>query len=442
MQTQTNALGQRSSYTYDALGRPTGSTDPLNRSLSIRYDALGRAIEEVRDARGIKATVGAAYDALDQTSAIVDPKQLATVYLNNGLGDTLGVASPDTGDTLQDHDAAGNLASRITSDGHRHSYRYDAANRLTHDTVDDGSAIVYHYDMASDACPADESYTRGQLAGMTDPSGGTDYCYDRFGRVTRKIQTAGGITVTLRYAYTRAGRLAAVTYPDGSVVRYAYDAWGQLTSIDAELPGQGAQSVLSQIASSPFGGITGWTAGGGRSLIRRFDEAGRVMDIRDARPDGLALAYTYDAASQLTGLDVAGVGMRYSYDGLGRLLETRQGETLRQRYAYDATGNRQSLSDATGEHAYRYADDSHHLLRHGGIEQRYDAAGHLVERGALSFTYDARGRLANVMHQGGIRAHYSYNGPGERVSRQVGDATTVSLYDESGHWLGDYARDG
>ncbi|KOQ62663.1 hypothetical protein ABW41_09660 [Stenotrophomonas maltophilia] len=51
---------------------------------------------------------------------------------------------------------------------------------------------------------------------MLHANGSTQYCHDRFGQVTRKVQTVNGVASTLRYAYSKAGRLAALTYPGGS----------------------------------------------------------------------------------------------------------------------------------------------------------------------------------------------------------------------------------
>ncbi|MEN5071642.1 hypothetical protein [Stenotrophomonas sp. TWI1183] len=61
---------------------------------------------------------------------------------------------------------------------------------------------------------------------MLHANGSTAYCHDCFGQLTRKVQTVNGVASTLRYAYTKSGRLAALTYPDGSVADYVRDARG------------------------------------------------------------------------------------------------------------------------------------------------------------------------------------------------------------------------
>ncbi len=89
--------------------------------------------------------------------------------------------------------------------------------------------------------PNGERFAKGRLAATTDPSGGTGYCYDRYGNVARKLQTTQGRTYVLRYLHTDPqGRLPGeevplhnpppgnqmigMTYPDGSGVRIVRDA--------------------------------------------------------------------------------------------------------------------------------------------------------------------------------------------------------------------------
>lgn len=38
--------------------------------------------------------------------------------------------------------------------------------------------------------------------------------------------------------------------------------------------------------------------------------------------------------------------------------------------------------------------------------------------------------------------NYAYNGAGERVRRYTGLTETYTVFDESGHWLGDYGPGG
>jgi len=59
---------------------------------------------------------------------------------------------------------------------------------------------------------------------MQDGSGATQYCYDHFGDLTRKVQTVNLVTLSLGYACAPGGQLMAMAYPAGSVVDCVRDA--------------------------------------------------------------------------------------------------------------------------------------------------------------------------------------------------------------------------
>ncbi|MGN6092483.1 MAG: RHS repeat-associated core domain-containing protein, partial [Luteibacter jiangsuensis] len=123
-----------------------------------------------------------------------------------------------------------------------------------------------------------------------------------------------------------------------------------------------------------------------------------------------------------------------------RLTETRDpsDDVVLHRYTYDATGNRTSLAIGGATDHYVYAADSHHLTTADGTLRRYDAAGNTIAIGALESIHDATGQLASIRQAGTALASYRYNGDGQRVARAEGNHITHTVYDEAGHWLGDY----
>ncbi|WP_145985369.1 hypothetical protein [Marilutibacter maris] len=56
--------------------------------------------------------------------------------------------------------------------------------------------------------------------------------------------------------------------------------------------------------------------------------------------------------------------------------------------------------------------------------------------------YGAANRLSAVKQGGTVTMYYGYNGRGERVHRHLGSDVTYSVYDEAGHWVGDYDASG
>ncbi len=84
------------------------------------------------------------------------------------------------------------------------------------------------------------------------------HCPDRFGQVTRKVQTVKGVASALHYAYTNVGRLVSLTYPDGSVADYGRDSQGRISQIGLTRSGLGREVVISQVTHAAFGPPTGW----------------------------------------------------------------------------------------------------------------------------------------------------------------------------------------
>ncbi len=163
---------------------------------------------------------------------------------------------------------------------------------------------------------------------MLHANGCTQYCHDRFGQVTRKVQTVNGVASTLRYAYSKAGRLAALTYPGGSVADYVRDTQGRISQIGLTRPGQARQFVGNNVTYAAFGPATGWTYRNGRQLQRPLDLDYCPQAVHDPAAGGLSLGYGYDPVGSITELK-NGTGStalaKYAYDALGRLTQTQDG---------------------------------------------------------------------------------------------------------------------
>ena len=54
------------------------------------------------------------------------------------------------------------------------------------------------------------------------------------------------------------------------------------------------------------------------------------------------------------------------------------------------------------------------------------------------FAVRAAGRMSKVQRDNTIAMQYAYSGRGEQVRRHLGGTSTYTLYDEAGHWVGDY----
>ena len=454
LKTAKTAQDHATGFSYDANGNGDVTTDALGRKTDNDYDPLNRLAKTLQDVGGINAKIEYKYDALDRLTQVTDPKGLNTTYSYNGLGDRVQLSSPDTGVTNFSYNAAGQVATKQdANDAIPHTYTYDALGRPKTVSYGSGSADVeYDYDTVNEVCTAGETFAVGRVSAMRTEGTELKYCYDRFGQVVRKVQSVDSQSFTLRYAYTLAGQLQAMAYPDGAVADYVRDSQGRITEIGVT-PSGGVRSVLLNNAIyKPFGPVAGWTYGNGRSLQRTYDQDYRAKSILDAASGGLSLSYGYNEVGELTelkdGLQSAFLA-KYDYDTLGRLKITRDGPTGTplETYGYDATGDRTSLLRAGATTNYTYLTNSHRLSDVGGIARGYDTVGNTTSIGgtAKELVYNANDRMSQIKLAGVVSRSYRYNAKGERVAASNGLNSPVvlyTLYDEFGHWLGDYDANG
>jgi RHS repeat-associated protein len=447
LNTQLDAYGRTTTFAYDAEGLPTATTDALLRRAETTFDPLGRLKNSLEDVGGIAAQTQLRYDALDRATRVVDPKGLETVYAYNGFDEVVQLQSPDTGTTTAGYDDAGNRIAATDARSVPMATQYDALNRpvaVGYPGADED--VLFDYDAPTADCAAGETFPTGRLARMSDGSGSTSYCYNRFGDLVRKVQRTGGQTLTLRWAVLENGRLASMTYPDGTVVDYVRDSLGRTTGIGVTPTGGTRQTLLGSALYHPFGPVAQWTYGNTRVMTRTLNQNGQPGIVQDTAAGGLSVGYEFDEVGNLKTLrngDQTDPPLRrYGYDALNRLTDSRDGSTnaMLQAYAYDATGNRTSRMLGATTEASTYTTASHRLQNVAGTSRGYDDSGNTTSIGgtAKTFEYNQAGRLSMVRTNGTQTASYLYNGGGERVRRIAGGQTTLTLYGDAGQWLGDY----
>ncbi len=113
-------------------------------------------------------------------------------------------------------------------------------------------------------------------------------------------------------------------------------------------------------------------------------------------------------------------------------------------YSYDGTGNRLSAKVGGAMQTYTYPTTSHRLSAVAGVARTYDKMGNTLTIGgkARGYLYDTSGRMTQVKRAGAAVMNYRYNGRCEQVLRYLGTTNTHTLYDEAGHWLGNYETTG
>ena len=138
-------------------------------------------------------------------------------------------------------------------------------------------------------------------------------------------------------------------------------------------------------------------------------------------PNGVTTSYSYDPASDLTGLTYATAGGT----SLGAIT-----------YTYDAAGRRVSQSGSlasdtlpAGTTAAATVNLDNRLTSWNGQAYSYDADGNLTGNGADTYVWNARNQLAQIKQGTWVIASFSYDPLGRRVDTNLNGATTGYLYD-------------
>jgi RHS repeat-associated protein len=453
-QAQGSTVDQLTAIVYDAAGRQTKITTTIDPSNNVQttqsYDDLDRLIGMVADSAvgGLQSTTQMTYDAIGNLRSVIDPKALTTSYTYDALGRLTQQISPDSGTSSYTYDDAGNQKTMTDARSITATYGYDALNRLT--TVvypTTAENVTYLYDAVNTICTVDENFPLGRLSKMTDQSGTTEYCYDRFGNTTRKVQTTGTQVFVVRYSYNKSNQLASMTTPDGTLVDYVRDTQARVQEVGVTVTGGTRQVLVGNTAYLPGGPASSWQYGTTRTLTRNYDLDYRSTGVRDPGAGGLDIGYVYDSASylkQITTQSTTTTRANFDYDKLGRMLARKDAvNVIQESYTYDKTGNRLATTIGATTTTNTYPATNHRLTQVGAVARVYDNAGNLTSIGGTTkeFVYNNANRMSVAKANSIVQGTYVYNGYGEQVQRQT-STTTRFVYDESGQLIGQYESTG
>ena len=254
-----------------------------------------------------------------------------------------------------------------------------------------------------------------------------------------------------------------MTYPDGEVVTYHYNAARQVERMTSNK--QGRQSVIVDRIGYDKEGHTVYTKlGNGTETTYTYDKQRERLQVMNLTADGQTVMenrYQYDAVdnilgitnaanpTSLTKLNRAKLGGRsshtYEYDELNHLIHAngkakrasydmvmsfgRMSEPLTKVQKVDSTTTAKSYN-----FAYKYEDSNHPTAptQIGHDHYTYDANGNptLVTNDSTNTTremyWDENNRLM-VLSDNGKTSRYTYNAAGERIMKSYGTMEGVYI---------------
>ena len=437
------------SWTYDAFGRVVSATTPAangtamvtttaypavdtvqttvavgtpyTRTTTIRYGIAGGGhvpLMRQDNAGGVTTYV---YDGLGHLLSLADPAGIVT----NAAFDTLGrqvktwIATQDktisaTSITYNDLERT---AVETAATGSLMLVR-DGFQRVIEKRTGSGAVTQFVYD------EADMPYAVGRLSTVELPSGDIlRYGYDADGNVSTRHVTIDGTTSIFEESFGPDGLRQRLLFPDGSVQTNSYGPSGKLSSVDFAGAGGQDSRVLAYSGFDAFDNPANVTLGNGVSSLVGYDAYGRLASMRVTDETGSALfvdGIERAPTDAVVALGPPSVQQQFGYDPVGRLQSANGGvPPVARSYAYDLSGN--CVSSAGTQITY----EAYSPVTGVGADPfvaGYDDDGSLVrlERDgqAIIYEYDDEQQLLSVGTDASPgMASFTYDHAGRRLTK-------------------------
>jgi RHS repeat-associated protein len=447
----TDPGGAVSRFTYDAKGQMTQATDASGAVSKFVYDPRGYVVSFTAPG---KTAATATYDVLGNLLTFTDARGMKSDFAYDANRRLLTSTNPAGAPTSRQYDPAGNLTTLTLPNGAQFRFEYDAYNRLlrltnpvnettiynydhrgniTWSRGGQGRTIVYQYDaldrLLTKSTPEDTArYTydaAGNLLSINNGSSGLTYTYDALNRVLKAGSTPQNVTIT--YAYDAAGQLESLDDGESRSIRYSYNRRSLVASI-SDFDGFNAT-----FSYDPNRRRIRMERTGGFATTYSYDGAGRLLSMKQTSPAGpLDFAYTYDQSDNRVSMTDASGKHLYGYNRRDQLISASHptADNPPETYSYDPVGNR-IASHLSATHAY---DAANRQTADATFDYTYDADGNPTQRrnrangNTREYTYDAENRLTTITFPDGTTATYSYDGLGRRYEKKVAGLITRYVY--------------
>lgn len=442
VRTAVAGASQSSTTAFDALGR-IGQVTAVDGSVTAyEYDNAGRLIRQTH-ALGTadERTSRTRYDAYGEVTAQLGGE--GSAHVTAGMTDAQVASAFSQYGMTYTYDANGRIASATDAAGNRTLTYYDADGRVVEVINALGEVSETQYDvfgevtdkttLANRLAPADvaaltgstptpqlkaliqairnasqDNHThstydlRGLLTSSTDAMGFvTSFAYDSYGEQTSVTRTvAAGNTITDTASYDKRGLKIGEIEDSSGLVRSTatvYDAFGRpIQHIDG-------RSLSSTIGYNGDGRIITQTDALGHAVVTQYDAFGRTLRQTDAL--GKATTFSYDDSRRATTVTTAdGVVITTVKTANGDTLSVTDGLGHTTLYAYNLDGELLTVTDPLGQVS----------------RTAYDAAGRKVSSTdalgrTTTFGYDAANRVITQTNDAGTQTRYTFDGQGRQL---------------------------
>ena len=424
---ETDQLGNTTTYSYDGLGRLKQKVLPEGNRFEYGYDDRHNLTSLVirpktgQDSLTWTYTYTPDYNLL---SSVTDPLRRTTTMAYDAAGNLLSVQRGATTVMTMSGYFRGRPGLITDGSGKSTAYVYNQSSGLLESVSADPSGLDLESILAYNSV--------GDLTGLTDPRTNTSvFNYDSerqlltsqtpspFGYLTTYEHDSLGNLFTLtssdqvfQWTYNQIGKMLTSATPEGHVTSYQYDLANRLAQI-----------------TDPESNTTQY----------QYDEAGRPKAFVDGNGDTPA-TYTYTANGLLATVKDAGNNVTtYTYDGYDRLERITYPDATYEGLVWDDAGRLTSRTTRAGQTITNGYDDLDRLTSRTGPglaeTLTYDGAGRIVDAshpdGLVHHTYDGLGRVSTVTWPGGLSVGYEYDGASNLTGLTYPDGSKVTyVYDQ------------
>ncbi len=376
-------------YTYDALCRPTRADGPTGSFTTWQYVSLGDPTAQRKVASIPSATDG---DGTGDHWSAEYLDGLGRTYKTTAKGPT--PAAPIV--TERGFDARGNLAwaTQPRYDGdtdYPTTFSYDSLDRAVAVEHPDGEVVATSYGL--------RSRTTQDEAGRP-----TTLRFDAYGRQIQQERSLGGSPVYTDYSYDLLGRMTGMEDAAGNTWVWEFDSLGRMLSKDD--PDSGVWTY----AYDDAGRQTSQTDAKGQVTTFAYDSVGRLASKtwQSSPPQTTTYAYSqarsgYFNTAMLTEVASPVDVLKLDYDAAGQLARqqrTFESVTYSLERRYDAAGRLTGLTYPDADTVGTPSDPI-----------RYDAAGRLqsIPGFVSNFDWDASGRMIFQVNLNGTVTTRTFN---------------------------------
>ncbi len=423
VKTQTDALGNVTSFKYDAYGNAIEKTNPDGTINITEYDGLQR-----EKAAYFKAKSDAEKQILTSTAYEFESGKLRTIKTTYITAEKQVVT-----ETLADF--RGNAVEEKTNGEVKRKNAYYANGQLKSQTDALGNTTKYEYNylnkLTKTEAPLDDKNTSVTINE-----------YDKNGNVIKTIQNVDNNKNSVtQNSYNAMGLLEKVTLSDGTakgeknISKYFYNNAGVQVKM---YTGMSSESDTSYLATEYeydnwLRAVRTTDSTGYNSGTITYDLNGNVLTNTDA--NGNITTNTYDALNRVISSKTTNskdssknVSKSYEYDNMGRVKKSVS-NGLTTNTIYDDLGRKYTETEADGNgysifRGYFYEGISpyvreeltgqYHLLFYSDKTYEYDSEMRIVkvkESGeeTVSYTYDKNGNKKSETLANGVVSTYTYN---------------------------------